>query len=102
SGSWRIKDYKVWPCFRFFQKLFGMFIVLDNRDARHLSISVKVPCSSKTGIHAYHFSQCLRQWQREEPDAQIQIQRQFAKRIGCHGLQQILDQKSVHLKERKI
>ena len=79
-----------------------MFIVRDNRDARHLRISVKVPRSSKIGIHAHHFSECLRQRQREEPHARIQIQRQLAMRIGCHGLQQILDQKSVHLKERKM
>ncbi len=63
---------------------------------------MEIPRRGKIRIHAHHFLKRLCERQREESNTRIQIQRQRATRVRRHGLQQILDQEAVHLKERKM
>src|ERR1700730_11036440 len=102
SCSRRIQEYEVRSFFGFFQKLFRMLVVRYDCDASSFRISIKIPRGGKIGIHAHNSLKFLCKWKCEEPDSRIQIQRQRAMRIRRHGLQQILDQEAVYLKERKM
>src|SRR6266851_5240163 len=79
-----------------------MFIVRSDRDARQLSIGMQIPRRCEIRIYAHNFCESSSQRKREEPNSGIEIERKRATRICRHGLQQILDQEAVHLKEGKM
>jgi len=101
SRSRRIQHDEFRFFIRFFQKLFRMFIVRDDCDARDLCVGVEIPRRGEIRIHTHDSLERLASGNVKNPTPELQIQSQRATRIGRHGFQQILDQETVYLKKRK-
>ena len=67
-------------------------------------LGVDISCASchDGARHLEKINLWLSQRKREEPNSRIEIERNRAMRICRHGLQQILNQEAVHLKEGKM
>src|SRR5205823_2277778 len=79
-----------------------VLIVRMDGHASGLRVRIEVARRRQVRIHTDDLLERTRQGQREKANASIKIQRQFALCSGCHGAQQVFDQKTIHLKKRKM
>src|SRR6516164_887959 len=97
-----IEHYEIGLFLLLLEKLFRVLVIRDDRDTRRFRVRSQVAGGRKICVHAHNSRKSLRERQCEKPHPGIKIKCIKTLRSLKNGLQQILDQESVHLKKRKM
>src|SRR5262249_9363081 len=84
------------------QEDFRVFVERSHLYASLLRVRKKVSRRGKVRIHGDYPLESLRQRQRKESNARVQIQRHGARSAAHDRLQQLFQQEPVHLEEREM